>query len=368
MTIRENIMAVYNHEKPERIPWLTFDIPYPMLPRGAWERELRNKGLGVAVVMAFHSAGNIYTTEMKNVEVEQRPEEKGGKSILTTTYHTPVGSISKKELIGISPPNPWILEFPIKSISDYKVAEFIFQTTVYQPNYEKYLWADKHLGSDGYVLVQTGYSPFQNLLIKHLGFEGLFTHIYDHTAEFEHLFEVLKKNYMEIVRIIADSPAEVVGIDGNISGIVTSPKLFELYVMPVYQKASEILHAKNKIVQVHFDGSLKPYKDLIPETGIDVIEAFTPPPVGDLSISEARLAWGENIIIEANFPESIFLQGVEATKKFTLDILKEVAPGDGFILSITEDIPYQPPHDLLEESLRAVTEVMWEYGKYPVRL
>lgn len=34
MTTRENIMAVYNHEKPERIPWLTFDIPYPMLPRG----------------------------------------------------------------------------------------------------------------------------------------------------------------------------------------------------------------------------------------------------------------------------------------------------------------------------------------------
>ena len=119
---------------------------------------------------------------------------------------------------------------------------------------------------------------------------------------------------------------------------------------------------------MHFDGSLKPYKDLIPETGIDVVEAFTPPPVGDLSISEARLAWGENIIIEANFPESIFLQGVEATKKFTLDLLKEVAPGDGFILSITEDIPYQPPYDLLEVSLRAVTEVMWEYGKYPVRL
>lgn len=89
--------------------------------------------------MGFHPAGNIYATEMKNVEVEQRPVDKGGKSIITTTYHTPVGSINKKELIGISPPNPWILEYPIKSISDYKVAEFIFQNTVYQPNYEPFL-------------------------------------------------------------------------------------------------------------------------------------------------------------------------------------------------------------------------------------
>ena len=30
----------------------------------------------------------------------------------------------------------------------------------------------------------------------------------------------------------------------------------------------------------------KPYKDLISETGIDVVEGFPPPPVGDLSISE----------------------------------------------------------------------------------
>lgn len=368
MTIRENAMAVYHHEKPERVPWLTFDIPYPMLPRGLWERELRNKGLGVIVLMEFHPLGKIYTTEMKNVEIEQRPVVEGGKSILTTTYYTPVGSITKKERIGISPPNPWIIEFPIKSISDYKVVEFIFQNTVHKPNYESFIWVDRHLGGDGYVDTFSSFSPFQNLLIQYIGCEGLIIHLHDDTAKVEHLLKVLEQDYMEIIRIIADSPAEVVGIDGNLTGTITSPKLFERYVLPIHRKASEILHEKNKIVIVHYDGLIKPLKDLIPETGIDVVEAFTPPPGGDLSISEARAAWGDDLIIEANFPESIFALGVDATKKYTMELLKEVAPGDGFILSITEDIPYRPPQDLLEQSLKAVTEVMWEYGKYPVRL
>jgi len=59
---------------------------------------------------------------------------------------------------------------------------------------------------------------------------------------------------------------------------------------------------------------------------------------------------------------------MKAAEKCTMDILKEVAPGDGFILSVTEDIPYREPHDLLEQTLRTITKVMWKYGKYPIKL
>jgi len=55
-------------------------------------------------------------------------------------------------------------------------------------------------------------------------------------------------------------------------------------------------------------------KDLIPQTGCDVIEAFTPPPMGDLSMAEARTALGDKIVIWVDFPESVFWQGVEETK------------------------------------------------------
>jgi hypothetical protein len=368
MNIRENVMAVFHHEKPERIPWLIYDIPYPMLPRGYWERELRNMGLGVIALTLFHPAGNIYRTEMRNVEIEQKPIEQDGRTKVITTYHTPVGSISKKEDMNLSPPNPWILEYPIKNVSDYPVIEFILKNTVYFPNYESFMWMNKHIGGDGIVRAHSSYSPFQNLLISYMGCEGLAIHLHENTSEFENLLKIMEKKYFEIIHIIADSPAEIVGIDGNIDGRVTSPRLFERYLLPLYRKVSEILHKKKKIVQVHMDGALRSLKDLIPKTGIDVVEAFTPPPVGDLSISEARSIWGKDLIIAVNFPETVCVQGIEAIKKYTMTLLKEIEPGDGFILSITEDIPYRYPNDILEQSLRAITEVMWQHGKYPIKL
>jgi len=367
MNIRENVMAVFHHEKPERIPWLTYDIPYPMLPRGSWERELRNMGLGIIGLMGFYPCGNVYVTEMPNVKIEQRPMMQGNRRIITTIYHTPVGSASKKEDLTISPPNPWIMEYPIKSLSDYEVVKFIFEDTAYKPNYEAFIWVDKHIGDDGFVRADCK-SPFQTLLIDFMGYQRLAIGLYRHRKEFESLLKIMEKKYYEIIHILADSPAEVIGIDGNINGRVTSPRLFEKYLLPLYKNASEILHKKNKIVSVHMDGALASLKDLIPKTGIDVVEAFTPPPLGDLPLSEARDSWGEDIIIEANFPETICLQGVDAIKRCTKELLRTVAPGDGFILSVTEDIPYREPNDILERSLRAITEVMWKYGRYPIKI
>jgi len=62
------------------------------------------------------------------------------------------------------------------------------------------------------------------------------------------------------------------------------------------------------------------------------------------------------------------LKGVEAVKNFTKEILGTVASGDNFMLTVTEDIPYRELDDVLEPSLRAIAEVMWKYGKYPINI
>jgi len=365
MNIRENVMAVFHHETPERIPWLTYDIPYPMLPRGFWERELRNKGLGIIVLMG---SGGVCAAKTPNVEVERRTTTYGKRTVVTTIYHTPVGSVSKKEDPTITPPNPWIIEYPVKSLSDYDVVKFIFEDTVYRPNYESFIWRERQVGDDGFVRVHSGKPPFQSLLLEYMGYQRLSIDLYRNRKEVEALMGVMEKRYFEVVNILADCPAEVISIGGNINGRVTGPRFFENYLLPTYRKASEILHKKDKIVQIHMDGALACLKELVPKTAIDVVEAFTPPPIGDLPLSEAREAWGKDMIIEANFPATVCLQGVDAIKRETLKILKTVAPGDGFILSVTEDIPYKEPNDLLETSLRAITEVMCEYGAYPIEL
>lgn len=366
-SIRENVMAVLHREPPERIPWLIYDIPYPMLPRGSWERELRNMGLGIIGLMGFYPCGDIYVAEMPNVEIEQRISMRGKRKIVTTIYHTPIGSVTKKEDWSVSPPNPWVIEYPFKSPSDYDIIRFIIEDTEYTPNYEAFLWIDKHVGDDGYVRAGCR-SPFQSLLLDWMGYRMLFVELHRNKHEVERLLNLMEKKYFELIRILADSPVEVISIDGNINGKITNPKLFEKYLLPVYKRASDILHSKGKVTSAHMDGALKCLKDLIPKTGLDVVEAFTPPPLGDLSLSEARESWNEKIIISANFPETVCLEGVEAIERCTLEILRTIAPGDAFMLTVTEDIPYKEPNDVLEVSLRTITKIMHKHGKYPIKI
>jgi hypothetical protein len=362
MNIRENIMAVFHRETPTRIPWLTYDIPYPMLPRGTWERKLRNKGLGITNECA------VFTTETPNVQVEQKTTVEGTRRVLVTTYHTPVGSVTEKMDMTITPPNPWIIEHMIKDISDYEVVKFIIEDTVYEPNYESFLWWDRHIGNDGFISTGVGGTPFQQLLIRYMGYHKCIVELYKHPEEFNELIKVMGKKYEERCRLVADSPAEVVTIEGNLDARVTNPKLFEKFVLPYHKIAAQILHPRGKILMAHYDGAVAALKDLIPQTGVDVVEALTPPPMGDLPLSEARACWGKKLIISANFPESVCHFGMQAVKKYAMEILKTVAPGDGFILSVTEDIPHRKPYDVLEQTLRTITEVMWKYGKYPIKI
>lgn len=82
--------------------------------------------------------------------------------------------------------------------------------------------------------------------------------------------------------------------------------------------------------------NLSHFKELVPETGCDVIRAFTTAPVGDISLLDARAAWGKDTIIWINFPETIFLSGAEATKRYTIDLIKSNSSKNALVIGFTE--------------------------------
>ena len=104
---------------------------------------------------------------------------------------------------------------------------------------------------------------------------------------------------------------------------------------------------------------------LIARTKLDVIEAFTPPPIGDLPLEEARTAW-KGKVIWANFPATAYLEAwLEGVERETIGMLNSAAPGDDFLLGVTEDIG-----DILsvdyEEVLKAITTTAMKHGVYPI--
>jgi len=350
VNLKERIMAAFRGEEPDRIPWMILSI---LLPRGRIEREMRNMGLGLV------SWTSMCEEETPNVKVEVNTT--GG--MRETIYRTPIGSVSSKQRIsGLGYDTSWTTEFMIKDASDYDVAAFMVEDAVYRPDYDPFLDEERELGDDGIVCAPGKRSPLQQLLLELMGYRRFSIDLYRNRSEFEKLLRVMEDKTLEYYRIVADSPAEIVWVPDNINGTVTSPKIFEKYCIPFYNKLAHILHSKGKIISIHMDGRLRSLLNLIPKAEIDSIDGFTPPPVGNLPIREARDIWGDNYTIWSNFPPTVFLHGADAIRKCTIEMLRNAAPGDRFIMGVTENIP----SDILDVSLKTVTKTMAEHGKYPI--
>jgi len=352
MDVAERVWTVLRGKMPDRIPWLIYSNH---LPRGSFERRMRDLGLGLDVRCS------VYKVHTPNVKLETRTV----RDYEYLIYRTPLGEVHSKRRIGLTFQLPgqgsWTVEYPVKNMGDVKILKFIVEDTVYEPQYEVYRQLEEELGGDGVVTSGADYTPLMKVIIAYMGFTVFALMSRRHMETIEELMESLDRKYLDMYKVIAKSPAKIVRVGDNIDGVMISPNLFEKYCLRYYDKYADILKRAGKFVISHMDGRLKVLKDLIANTRLDAIEAFTPPPVGDLSLREARESWRDKIIW-LNFPEEVLLRTSEEIRDYTLKILKEMAPGLGYIISVTEDV--HPAY--FRKGIEAVTETLYRYGSLPL--
>lgn len=353
MSIRDGTMTALKGNEPDAIPCLIYSN---LLPRGYVGRKLRNRGLGLTV------GSSVYRTTMPNVSIE----EKAVGDYLYRTFHTPRGDVSEKVRTNLKKGTggQWRVERPIRKSEDYEIVEFIVEDVVYEPCFEDTLETEKEIGEDGVVFGWVGYTPLMQIIVQFMGFQKFAVELYRHREKLEGLIDVIDKRLEEVCHIVADSPVEIVKVGDNTDSMLISPRLFEEYCLPYFQKYASILRSKGKLVMSHMDGRLKILRHLISKTGLNVVEAFTPPPGGDLPIQEARETWGENMGIWINIPEAVFFREASEIEEYVINLLREMAPGRGLLFGITEDIE----ESRLEVGLDTFVSTVQRYGRYPITI
>ena len=138
--------------------------------------------------------------------------------------------------------------------------------------------------------------------------------------------------------IAAESAAEALWSAENITGWITTPDLFERHCLPYYERVASLLQGRGKPYGVHMDGSLLALQDSIARSPLDFVEGFTPPPIGDLELEDARRAWPEKVLW-TNFPGSELHRPDEEVVQYTLDLVKTGMAQGRFLLTLTEDFP-----------------------------
>jgi uroporphyrinogen-III decarboxylase len=337
---------------PDRLPQLIYSN---FLPRGSFERRMRNMGLGLDLRCS------VCRSDMPNVKSETKSV--GNNDHTETT--TPLGTLHSKRRTKLTfqlPGGSWAVEHPVKRAEDLEIVKFMIEDTTYEPYYDDYLQLEAQLEGDGVVTVGAAYTPLMRIIVEFMGYKTFALTHFRQPEAIDEVVKVLDRKYLEMYKIIAESPAEIVRIGDNIDEVLMPRKMFEKYCLPYYDKYSRILQKAGKKVTSHLDGRLWTLRDLIGRTRLDAIEAFTPPPTGNLPISEARKAW-EGKALWLNFPEVVFLGSADEIRTFTLDLMREMGDGSGYILSITEDI--HPDH--YRKAIETLTTTVQEHGQLPLR-
>ena len=366
MTNRERMLSIIAGKRPDRIPWIPrLELWYrfhrnsgtlPAKYRG-WELRDIERDLGMGT-----PARNVSILSAQLENVETRVQKKGNETL--TEYITPVGTVSTRhvsvEKLIKAGMGAYEMEHLIKGPEDYDVVDYMIQHTKLTPTYEQCAAYDEEIGEDGLPMASIGACPMHKIMREYLGYEKAVFEMIDHPARIEGLLRTLTDHAREMQKIAAESPAKMILHGEHFDSMITPPPFFEEYFKPYFQECAELLHSRDKTLVCHADGDSSQLLDLIRESGFDMAEVFTTAPMVPCTMSEAREAWGNDVIIWGGIPSVILCEPVsdEKFEAFMLDLFETVKPGDSFILGVADNVmPETEFHRIVR-----ISEMVEEYG------
>jgi len=143
------------------------------------------------------------------------------------------------------------------------------------------------------------------------------------------------------------------------SGFI-SPHLYRRFVLPYESRVIAAVQSRGVPAYLHTCGAINDRLEMMVEGGTSGLECLDPPPLGDVSLKEAKARIGEKVFIKGNIdPVHVLLSGglsdVKADAVHRLEIGK---PGGGYILSSACSIAPYTPRENVQALLRVVEE--WE--------
>lgn len=347
MTLRERLLVTLHGGMADRIPW---NIYASLLPKTEAGRLMHRKGLGLM------GGSKPYRTIHEGVAIREVRKEVDGRPWIRVDIETPVGDLWEEATIEPHHGSRWVRKFFIAGPEDYRAAEYFFRHTRFEPDAESWPQADAAMGHAGVVANEIMPLPILYLYQYWMGVEGMAEGVYLYTDRFDALIDALAQHYYRQAELAAASAAELIWFPESISAHVISPQLFRRYCLPLYDRVVPLVRGAGKLITAHYDGSIRPYLPLLAGVDIPIIEAFTPPPMGDLTVAEAKAAWPDKVIW-VNFPGSLYLEPAETIREYTLELLRSGAPGGRLVIGCTEDYPPQE----FEKTYTAIGQAMAEY-------
>lgn len=382
MNHREHIFAVFKEEMPDRVPWFA-DLTWwasameqrGQVPAGlysgntspGWQPYLSFDAtpdlfeLHRELNVGFYFGSGYFPFETEYDDTVRIMRETHGNT-LRQTIETPVGALIEGRIYLVESYTEAISHRPIKSPADLRVLRYLVEHTHYRPDYSVATRRRALLGDLGIVMYCLPKTPAMELITEKAGIQTFVDLWLDARAELEETLQIMEQKYDEAAAIVVASPVEFVWSPMTLSSEIVGDRFFERYVSGYERKWIERLHQAGKWSIIHMDGTLRGLIRHVAALGYDAIEAITPTPVGDLTMSEARELVGPDIILWGGLPSVYFTSLVDEDEfeRLVREVLWVMTREPRYVLGVADQVP---PTALRQRVIR-VAELVERYGVY----
>jgi hypothetical protein len=373
MTHRDRILAVYRGETPDVVPYM-LDLSHWFYHKHRLPWDLSrvfetpetdlisyHKEVGAGFYLA--NLGSFYSvTFPSDVEAETVTRTAHGVPEIIWQIRTPVGQIERRRRWEERTYAWGISRWGIRSEQELRVFSYAVSRRSFAPKWDNYRAWTREVGDHGVVYISPGYSAMGYLLHYWMGIEGVAYALADYPKALGEVIDAVNANNLQLIDLLAQSPAEIVIMGDNFSSDIQSPAFFRQWSAAYHEEAIRRLHAAGKFVAVHIDGRLRGAIRMIRETGADCGDAITPTPFGDLTPAQCREEAGPDFILSGGVSPDLWLPSapVEAFKAKVLEWLDLKRQSPRLIAGAGDQVPPGAEEDRIE----TMRELVEKYGKY----
>lgn len=343
--VREQLEAFWSGERPDRIPFTTYESKIPADWSDPVIQQMFADGLGVLRFVP------TWETEYENVAISDETVTIGGREMQRQTWRTPVGDLSATWA------GEWHQKYFLETADDYRVMTYIVQHTQTRPAYDAFRAAEAALPPHVIAVPRMGRTPLQTILVDYAGLANFAIHLYEYADEVRALYDALLVNFRRLIDIVAGGPGRYVNVLENFTAETLGPRRYAEFLLPVYEETFGTLHAAGKVVGCHYDGQLRAVKDLVAGAPIDLIESLTPPPEGDMTLAEARAAWPDKLFWSNVNLGCFELPPAELKREMARRVAEGAPDGRRLAFEVSED---RPPR--WRESMPVILDALREIG------
>ena len=155
------------------------------------------------------------------------------------------------------------------------------------------------IGDNGVIILNGEGTPLGMMHRVYSKIDKIVYTLADEPEQVEELLAHMESNYLENIRMILENAPEIDVINGldDTSSTIVSPSMFEHHNVELINKRVEIVEKYGRTYMHHSCGLLRHLLPVYKKARMHGIDAFTRPPIGDITWAEGRKILGDNYSI-----------------------------------------------------------------------